>query len=306
MLIAIKSMGGESTEAWRAVLDDLIQRGLRRPEFLIIDGASGLENAIAAVWDGVPVQRCTVHKHRNLLAHAPERLREEITADYNDMIYAATREETKRAAKHSSENGGSSTVPSPTAWTKPATGSSPSPVCRQVSGAAFGPPTPSSGCTRSSSDGSRRRPFCHRPTLPPCCSGRCSPPARSTCARSTAGKRSLPSPLINQLTSPLDQIASSYRRMRRANSNHMPGGTRILATETVAFELRLSRRLSCLVCRRRTAHQEAHIPFNDLNAERHEGCRFRMSADRSRAGRSGKHLLVLSLTGLTALMVVYL
>jgi transposase-like protein len=38
MLIAIKSMGGESTEAWRAVLDDLIQRGLRRPE-IIIDGA---------------------------------------------------------------------------------------------------------------------------------------------------------------------------------------------------------------------------------------------------------------------------
>src|SRR3954463_4404522 len=99
MLIAIKSMGGESTEAWRAVLDDLIQRGLRRPEFLIIDGASGLENAIAAVWDGVPVQRCTEHKHRNLLAHAPERLREEITADYNDMIYAATREEIQARRK---------------------------------------------------------------------------------------------------------------------------------------------------------------------------------------------------------------
>jgi putative transposase len=33
--------------------------------------APGLENASAAVWDGVPVQRCTVHKHRNLLAHAP-------------------------------------------------------------------------------------------------------------------------------------------------------------------------------------------------------------------------------------------
>jgi putative transposase len=99
MLIAIKSMGGESTEAWRAVLDDLIQRGLRRPEFLVIDGASGLENAIAAVWDGVPVQRGTVHKHRNLLAHAPERLREEITADYNDMIYAATREEIQARRK---------------------------------------------------------------------------------------------------------------------------------------------------------------------------------------------------------------
>jgi len=93
VLLAIKSMGGESAEAWRTVLDDLIRRGLRRPEFLIVDGASGLDAAIAAVWDGVPVQRCTVHKHRNLLAHAPERLHEEITADYNDMIYAATCEE---------------------------------------------------------------------------------------------------------------------------------------------------------------------------------------------------------------------
>jgi len=100
MLLTVKSMGGESTEAWRTVLDDLIRRGLRRPEFLIVDGAPGLENAIAAVWDGVAVQRCTVHKHRNLLAHAPERLHEEIAADYNDMIYAATREqvETRRKA----------------------------------------------------------------------------------------------------------------------------------------------------------------------------------------------------------------
>jgi putative transposase len=93
VLLAIKSMGGESTEAWRTVLDDLIRRGLRRPEFLIVDGAPGLDKAIAAVWDGALVQRCTVHKHRNLLAHAPERLHEEVTADYNDMIYAATCEE---------------------------------------------------------------------------------------------------------------------------------------------------------------------------------------------------------------------
>jgi putative transposase len=47
----------------------------------------------SAVWDGVPVQRCTVHKHRNLLAHAPERLHDEISADYTAMIYAATPEE---------------------------------------------------------------------------------------------------------------------------------------------------------------------------------------------------------------------
>ena len=46
------------------------------------------------------VQRCTVHKHRNLLAHAPDRLHEEITADYTDMIYAKTPQdiEAKRKA----------------------------------------------------------------------------------------------------------------------------------------------------------------------------------------------------------------
>ena len=99
VLLAVKDMGGETTEAWRTVLDDLIARGLRRPEFLIVDGAPGLEKAIAAVWNGVPLQRCTVHKHRNLLGHAPERLHEEITADYTDMIYAATAEEIEERRK---------------------------------------------------------------------------------------------------------------------------------------------------------------------------------------------------------------
>ncbi len=99
VLLAIKNMGGESAEAWRSVLDDLTRRGLQRPEFLIVDGAAGLDSAIAAVWDGVPVQRCTVHKHRNLLAHAPERLHEEITADYNDMIYAETSQQIEARRK---------------------------------------------------------------------------------------------------------------------------------------------------------------------------------------------------------------
>jgi transposase-like protein len=51
-------MGRDSSKAWCAVLDDLIRRGLRRPEFLIVDCAPGLENAIAAIWDGVPVHLC--------------------------------------------------------------------------------------------------------------------------------------------------------------------------------------------------------------------------------------------------------
>src|SRR5260370_4197284 len=129
------------------------------------------------------------------------------------------------AARPSSANGGSSTVPSPTAWSKPVSGSSPSRVCRQVSGAAWAPPMPLSDSTRSSSDGSRPRPCCHRPIPPPCCSGHCSLPDRSTCARSMAGKRSPPSQSISRLTSPHDKIPSRCWRSRRGNSYHIPDGT---------------------------------------------------------------------------------
>jgi putative transposase len=96
VLLAVKNVGGETAEAWRAVLDDLIKRGLRKPEFLIVDGGSGLDAALAAIWADVPTQRCTVHKHRNLLAHAAKRLHDEITSDYNAMIYASTREEIEK------------------------------------------------------------------------------------------------------------------------------------------------------------------------------------------------------------------
>ena len=99
MLLAVRNMGGESEAAWRAVLDDLIGRGLQTPEFLITDGAAGLEKALAALWPAVPSQRCTVHKHRNLLAHAPQRLHEEISADYTDMIYAETVKEIEARRK---------------------------------------------------------------------------------------------------------------------------------------------------------------------------------------------------------------
>src|SRR5208337_1902767 len=80
-------------------LDDLVRRGLPRPELVVVDGAPGLEKALAALWPDMAIQRCTVHKHRNLLAHAPERLHEEISNDYKDMIYAQTKPEVEARRK---------------------------------------------------------------------------------------------------------------------------------------------------------------------------------------------------------------
>ncbi len=99
VLLAVKTMGGETEAAWRAVLDDLTARGLTAPELLIVDGGKGLEAALAGLWGDVPVQRCTVHKERNLLAHAPKHLHDEIKADFSDMMYAVDAETVRKKHK---------------------------------------------------------------------------------------------------------------------------------------------------------------------------------------------------------------
>lgn len=100
VLLSIRNMGGESTAAWRQFLGDLDARGLKRPEFVIVDGAPGPEAALVALWGGeLPVQRCTVHKHHNLLGHAPRHMQDELTEDCRDMIHADTAAEIGTARK---------------------------------------------------------------------------------------------------------------------------------------------------------------------------------------------------------------
>jgi putative transposase len=88
VLLSVRNMGSESEAAWRAVLDDLVKRGLKQPELAIVDGAPGLEKALGSLWSDLLIQRCTVHKLRNLIAHAPKRLADEVASDFSDMVYA--------------------------------------------------------------------------------------------------------------------------------------------------------------------------------------------------------------------------
>ena len=49
VVLAIKSMGGESEAAWRQLLDDLTARGMAKPELVVADGGKGLEAAVASL-----------------------------------------------------------------------------------------------------------------------------------------------------------------------------------------------------------------------------------------------------------------
>jgi putative transposase len=100
VLLSIRNMDGESKAAWGEFLGDLDARNLKRPELVFVDGAPGLEAALVALWgEELPIQRCTVHKHRNLLGHAPKQMHDELSEDYRDMIYANTAAEIETRRK---------------------------------------------------------------------------------------------------------------------------------------------------------------------------------------------------------------
>jgi putative transposase len=80
--------GGETYDAWKGGLDDLVTRGLAAPVWAVIDGHPGLRKAVGLVWPQVLVQRCAVHKLRNLERKAPKHALAEIRADFHRIVYA--------------------------------------------------------------------------------------------------------------------------------------------------------------------------------------------------------------------------
>jgi len=89
-LLALELCGGESFGAWKGCLDDLAARGLRAPVLCMIDGHAGLRRAVELVWPRAAVQRCCVHKLRNLERKAPKHALAEIRDDFRRIVYAAS------------------------------------------------------------------------------------------------------------------------------------------------------------------------------------------------------------------------
>jgi transposase-like protein len=57
--------GGESKEYWLTVLNDLVERGLKRPLYVVSDDFGGLRDAIVTLYPQALHQLCLVHLARN-------------------------------------------------------------------------------------------------------------------------------------------------------------------------------------------------------------------------------------------------
>jgi transposase-like protein len=96
-VLAMVQLLKESEAMWSEVLEDLKARGLRRPILVILDGHGGLRKAVGLAWPGIQVQRCTVHKLRNIQQHSPKDVYPQVKADYDAIINAETLDAAKSA-----------------------------------------------------------------------------------------------------------------------------------------------------------------------------------------------------------------
>src|SRR5213594_4720371 len=77
-VLALREGTTENAAVCKALLADMRERGLdlERPVLFVIDGGSGLRKAIRDTCGPMAVvQRCQVHKRRNVLEHLPESMR---------------------------------------------------------------------------------------------------------------------------------------------------------------------------------------------------------------------------------------
>jgi transposase-like protein len=82
-VLGVREGASENTEVSKALLEDLVERGLGpgRRRLFVIDGSKALRKAIDQVF-GVnhPVQRCRNHKLRNIVGHLPKEQHPQVKA----------------------------------------------------------------------------------------------------------------------------------------------------------------------------------------------------------------------------------
>ena len=97
-VLGLRQGATENAEVCTALLEDLRGRGLDtgRPTLFVLDGSKALHAAVKRVWGkNAVIQRCQVHKKRNIKAHVPEKHRPELerrlSEAYHETDYATAK-----------------------------------------------------------------------------------------------------------------------------------------------------------------------------------------------------------------------
>jgi len=89
-ILGFREGATENAEVCKALIEELCDRGLCRdkPTLFVLDGSKALRKAVVDVWGRLAViQRCQLHKKRNVQAHVPERHWDEIRRRLNEAYH---------------------------------------------------------------------------------------------------------------------------------------------------------------------------------------------------------------------------
>ncbi|NLC42626.1 MAG: IS256 family transposase [Erysipelothrix sp.] len=93
----------ESFDSWKAIYEELIQRGLKGVKMVTSDAHKGEVEAIKQCFTGASWQRCQVHFMRNVFSHVPRKQTEEVRSELK-ALFRMTNIEAARDFKKRLEN----------------------------------------------------------------------------------------------------------------------------------------------------------------------------------------------------------
>ena len=108
-ILAIEPGTKDNVDAWEAVFNELMKRGLRSEDVRIgiMDGLPGLENLFLKIFPKSVTARCWVHALKNALAKSPARFREAFKKLAHKVMYAESEDQARQAFKALKEAMGS-------------------------------------------------------------------------------------------------------------------------------------------------------------------------------------------------------
>jgi putative transposase len=96
-VLAFRVGDRENEQAWKDLLEDLKQRGVKEIGLWVSDGNQAMLNAIAAKFGTAPRQRCVVHKMDNVLSYIPNKQHEQIKPELRALFYQKDRQAADQA-----------------------------------------------------------------------------------------------------------------------------------------------------------------------------------------------------------------
>ncbi len=100
-LIGFRQAKGESEEAWESFLQMLYNRGFegRHLKLIVMDGSAGLKAACELIYPEAKIQRCWVHKLRNVSNYCRAKHEEACVREAKKIYLAGTRKEALKRFK---------------------------------------------------------------------------------------------------------------------------------------------------------------------------------------------------------------